>query len=117
MFSFANNKISNKDFFSRLNSIPNPEDGVAIDVRYHLLCWVKAKNEAQRIERVVTTDKEENIGQILSDIAILNLIECELNDPSKKVLDMNTVNTIYKELLRENGTEEDDIKDNYKRYI
>ena len=26
---------------------------------------------------------------------------------------MNTVNTIYKELLRENGTEEDDIKDNY----
>ena len=30
---------------------------------------------------------------------------------------MNTVNTIYKELLRENGTEEDDIKDNYKRYL
>ena len=30
---------------------------------------------------------------------------------------MNTVNTIYKELLRENGTEEDDIKDNYKRYF
>ena len=30
---------------------------------------------------------------------------------------MNTVNTICKELLRENGTEEDDIKDNYKRYL
>ena len=30
---------------------------------------------------------------------------------------MNTVNTIYKELLRENGTEKDDIKDNYKRYL
>ena len=27
MFSSAN-KISNKDFFFRLNSIPNPEDGV-----------------------------------------------------------------------------------------
>ena len=116
MFSVAN-KISNKDFFLGLNSISNPEDGVANDVRYHLPCWVKAKKEAQRIERVVTTDKEENIGQILSDIEILNLIECELNDPSKKVLDMNTVNTIYKELLRENGTEENDIKDNYKRYL
>ena len=30
---------------------------------------------------------------------------------------MNIMNTIYKELLRENGTEEDDIKDNYKRYL
>ena len=116
MFSVAN-EISNKDFFLELNSIPNPEDGVANDVRYHLPCWVKAKKEAQRIERVVTTDKEESVGQILSDIEIFNLIECELNDPSKKVLDMNPVNTIYKELLRENGTEEDDIKDNYKRYL
>ena len=112
IFSVAN-KISNKDFLLRLNSIPNPEDGVANDVRYHLPCWVKAKKEAQQIERVVMTDKEENIGQIISDTEILNLTECELNDPSKKVLDMNTVNTIYKELLRENGTEEDDIKDNY----
>ena len=83
---FVGNKVSNKDFFLRLNSIPNPEDGVANDVRYHLSCWVKAKKEAQRIERAVTTDKEEIIGQILSDIEILNLIECELNDPSKKSL-------------------------------
>ena len=113
MFSVAN-KISKKDFFLRLNSIPNPEDGVAIDVRYHLPCWVKAKKEAQRIERFVTTDKEDDIGQILSDIEILNLTECELNDPSKKILDMNTVNTIYKELLRKNGTEEDDIKTTIK---
>ena len=60
MFSVAN-EISNKDFFLRLNSIPNPEDGVANDVRYHLPYWVKVKKEAQRIERVVTTDKEENI--------------------------------------------------------
>ena len=71
MFSVAN-KVSSKDFFMRLNSIPNPEDGVANDVRYHLPCWVKAKKEAQRIERVATTDKEENIGQILSDVEILN---------------------------------------------
>ena len=116
MFSVAN-EISNKDFFLELNSIPNPEDGVANDVRYHLPCWVKAKKEAQRIERFVTTDKEDDIGQILSDIEILNLIECELNDPSKNVLDMNTVNTVYKELLQEKGTEENDIKDNYKIYL
>ena len=69
MFSVAN-KISNKDFFLRLNFILNPEYGVANDVRYHLPCWVKATKEAQRIERVVTTDKE-NIGKMLSDMEIL----------------------------------------------
>ena len=116
LFSVAD-KISKKDFFLRLKSIPNPEDGVAIDVRYHLPCWVKAKKEAQRIERFVTTDKEDDIGQILSDVEILNLTECELNDPFKNVLDMNTVNTVYKELLREEGTEKNDIKDNYKIYL
>ena len=31
-------------------------------------------------------------------------------------MDINTVTTIYKALLRENGTE-DDIKDNYKKYL
>ena len=51
MFPVAN-KISNKDFFFRLNSVLNPEDGVANDARYYLSCWVKAKKEAQRIERV-----------------------------------------------------------------
>ena len=45
MFSVAT-KISNKDYFLRLNSIPNPEDGVANDVRYHLPCWVKAKKRS-----------------------------------------------------------------------
>ena len=49
----------------RLNSIPNPEDGVANNVRYHLACWIKAKKEPQQTEGVVTTDKDENIGKIL----------------------------------------------------
>ena len=37
MFYVAHKK-SNKDFFLRLNFIPNSEDGVANDVRYHLPC-------------------------------------------------------------------------------
>ena len=32
-------------------------------------------------------------------------------------MDTNTVNTIYKELLQEKVTEEDDIKDSCKRYL
>ena len=60
--------------FSRLNSIFNPEDGVSNDVRYHLAYWVKAEKETHRIKMVVTTDKEENIGQILSNIEILTYL-------------------------------------------
>ena len=30
---------------------------------------------------------------------------------------MNTMSTIYNELLHENGTKEDDIKDKYKKYL
>ena len=58
-------KYQIKIFFLRLNSIPNPEDGVANNVRYHLACWIKAKKEPQQTEGVVTTDKDENIGKIL----------------------------------------------------
>ena len=49
MFSVAN-KVSSKDFFLRLNSIPNPEDGVANDVRYHLPFWVKAIKSTTNIK-------------------------------------------------------------------
>ena len=59
-----------------------------------------------RLERVDTDTVEEYTKQVLSDVEIIDLIECELNDPSTKVVDMNTVNNIHKELLRENGTEE-----------
>ena len=68
------NKIKNNDFFFRLNSVPNAEDKVAYDVRYHLSCWTRRKKEVQRLESVVT-DNEENIAQMLADIEISNLIE------------------------------------------
>ena len=77
------NKIKNKYFSLSLNSVPNPENGAANDVRYDLSCWAITEKEAQRIESVAT-DNEENIAQNLADIEIINLIECELNDPSKK---------------------------------
>ena len=29
-------------FFRRMNTIPDPTDVIANDVKYHLYCWVKA---------------------------------------------------------------------------
>lgn len=63
------NKIKNKDFFLRLNFVPNPEDCVANDVRYYLSCWAGAKKEAMQLERVVT-ESGSNVAQTLADIEI-----------------------------------------------
>ena len=58
-----------------------------------------------------------NVAQVTSDIEILNLVEAELKEPSKIVLDMNTVNTTYKNILLENGLDNKFIKENYKKYL
>ena len=39
-------KLRDKSFFRRLNSIPKADDAVANDVVYHDTCWIKAKREA-----------------------------------------------------------------------
>ena len=39
-------KLRDKSFFRRLNSIPKADDAVANDVVYHGTCWIKAKREA-----------------------------------------------------------------------
>ena len=52
-----------------------------------------------------------------SDIEILNLVEAELNELSKTVLEMNIVNTTYKNILSENVLDKKFIKENYKKYL
>ena len=44
--SVVSEKLSDKSFFRKLNSIPNGDDEVANDVVYHDTCWIKAKREA-----------------------------------------------------------------------
>ena len=57
-----------------------------------------------------------NVTQVTSDIEILNLVEAELKEPSKIVLDMNTVNTTYKNILLENGLDNKFIKEISERF-
>ena len=59
----------------------------------------------------------KNVAQVTSDIEILNLVEAELKEPSKIVLDMNTVNTTFKNIFLENGLDNKFIKENYKKYL
>ena len=57
------------------------------------------------------------VCQVVSDIELLNMVQFTLDHPSGIVLDMNIINTRYRQLLSENGMNEDDIKANYKPYL
>ena len=104
-------KLSDKSFFRRLNSIPKADDAVADDVFYHGTCWIKVKREAAP-KTVVT----ENFVKTLSDIELLKLIELIFNKASRDV-DMNEINRIYKSILLENGMENEKLSENYKKHL
>ena len=62
-------KLLDKTFFRRMNSITNAEDAVANEVVYHDAYWVKAKREAQP-----KPIKVENFVETLSNIELVNCL-------------------------------------------
>ena len=85
-------KLPDKSFFRRLNSITKADDAVANDVVYHGTCWIKAKREAAP-KTIVT----ENSVKTYSDIESLNLIELRFQT---KPQEMNEIIRIYKYFIR-----------------
>ena len=102
-------KPEEKSFFLRLNTIPNATDAVVNEVKYHLKCWSESKRIANKVQEE-EMEEEPVIASVVSDIELVNAIECALNDPSRRVLDMNS-------MLFENGMPEQSMKSNYKRYL
>ena len=102
-------KSEEKSFFLRLNTIPNATDAVVNEVKYHLKCWSESKRIANKVQEE-EMEEEPVIASVISDTELVNAIECALNDPSRRVLDMNS-------MLFENGMPEQSIKTNYKRYL
>ena len=106
-------EIEDKDFFIRLNIIPNPEDAFANGVIYHRSCWIYKQREASKDE---TFDENHNdMAKVKSDIEIINIVKSELIYSAASTLDMNNVNNTYIELLKDNNCT--DIKTNYKSYL
>ena len=99
----------------RLNSVCDPSDAVANDVQYHLKCRIYLQRKTNKDDN--SNVQEINVARVTSDIEVLNLVEAKLKEPSKIVLDMNTVNTTYKNILLENGLDNKFIKENYKKYL
>ena len=107
-------KLSDKNFFLRLNTIPIAADAVANDVLYHLTCWTKAQRDAVPRHNKQSTSE---FDQIVCDIEIINLIRKSIANESGRVIDMNAINKKYIELLQECETNHDNVRTNYKKYL
>ena len=105
-------KLPDKSFFRRLNSIPKADDAVASNFVYHDICWIRAKCEVAP-ETVVT----ENFVKTLSDIELLNLIELRFLAKPREMIEMNEINRIYKSILLENGMENEESSESYKKHL
>ena len=103
--------LPDPSFFLRMNSIPNADDAVANDVKYHLNCWVLAQRSAVKCN-VELMQEMNDIDRILADIEIVNIVNHQLNVIGDAVLDMKNINTTYNNLLTTS-----DNPQNFKRYL
>ena len=98
----------------RPSLISAADDVPANDVMYHNTCWVNAKRAA---DKTYETFSEKDYNNVLLNVEIARFIEKEMADPSGKVLDMNTINEFYWQMLSSNGKNEASINPNYKKYL
>ena len=110
--SVVSEKLPDKSFFRKLNSIPKADDEVANDVVYDHTCWIKAKGEAAP-KTVVT----ENFVKTLSDLELLNLIELRFSTKPQEMIEMNEINRIYRSILFQNGMKNEELSENYKKQL
>ena len=104
-------KLPDKSFFRRLNSIPKADDAVPNEVVYHDTCWVKAKREAAPKNVAI-----ENFVKTLSDAELLNLIKLKFSTKLQEMITMNEINEIYRSIVLENGTRKKELWVNYKKH-
>ena len=72
-------KLQEKEFYIRVNSISDPTDDVANDVKYHRRCWVYAQREAEGSD---DNDDIQVTSRVISNIELINMIRSELIDHS-----------------------------------
>ena len=96
-------KSNNDTIRTRLSNVVaslDPLQAVADDVKYHLSCLMKQK---RIVIKSANSDQDVKFGEIWSDLAIIDVINQEINDESCKILNMNDTNTTYVKILQEHG--------------
>ena len=67
-----------------------------------------------RLRQTVVT---ENFVKTLSDMELLNIIELRFSTKPQEMIEMNEFNKIYKRILLENGMENEELSENYKKHL
>ena len=67
-----------------------------------------------RLHQTVVT---ENFVKTLSDMELLNIIELRFSTKPQEMIEMNEFNKIYKRILLENGMENEELSENYKKHL
>ena len=100
---------NNEQWKVQLGAAISANDARAIDVKYHLACWVKHVQRASKKGSEATahfqahTAEETNIGIIASDIEFICLVKGLLRDGS--VLSMAELRVTYNSILQKNGVD------------
>ena len=101
MFEVAK-KLDSPDFF-----LPNAEDAIDNDTRYHLKCWVTTQCKAQ--PTLCSVQELDDFSPVLANTEIVNVVDELLN--TRNILNMNSINITYNNLLGKGKPE------NFKRYL
>ncbi len=94
---------SNQKWKVQLSAAISADDARAIDIKYHLSCWVQ---NVQRGTKASSEDKEHtlretNVGKIASDIEFVSLVRSLLQ--AGEVLNMSDLKSLYSRILDSNG--------------
>ena len=82
-------KLDLPDFFQRLNNVPNDQDAIANDTRYHLKCWATMQRKVQ--PTLCSVQEFDDLATFLVGIEIVSMVDELLN--TGNFLDMNSINT------------------------
>ncbi|KAL5007722.1 hypothetical protein ScPMuIL_016528 [Solemya velum] len=94
---------SNDKWKVQLSTAISADDARAIDVKYHLSCWVKNVHRGEQTcnKSNERTLDDRNVGIVASDIEFINLVHSLLQNG--KVLNMTDLKAVYSAILRCNG--------------
>ena len=99
----AVDESSNQKWKVQLSTAITTNDAHAIDVKYHLSCWVQNVQRFKKkgFKNIDHTLEEANVGIVASDIEFVGLVCTLLEDG--KVLNMTDLKSVYSRILRTNG--------------
>ena len=90
----------------------DPKSGVAYDIKYHLPCLVNAERSSMATNCSDTSSVI--LPELISNIELVEILEAELNQPGA-IIDMNTVNRLYIDIL--SGNKVPNVKADYKKKL